>query len=221
MASSNLPIQSTRQRILEHLQRSGRASVKELGQLLGLTSTGIRQHLTVLERDGLVDTREERGRVGRPTLVYSITEKADSLFPKTYDVLASVLLEEIRSTDGNEKLHQLLHKVAQRLAAPYRERVEGRPVGQRVEETARIMEEQGCMIDWSENEGEYRIDEYTCPFPKTAARDRAVCALHVEFVRILSDADTRLTSSLMRGERTCTYRIRPGVGSRSAAVSAP
>src|SRR3990167_9315351 len=77
-----LQMQSTRQHILEYLQRQGRATVKELGNLLGLTSTGIRQHLTVLERDGLVDAREERGRVGRPTLVYSLTEKADALFPK-------------------------------------------------------------------------------------------------------------------------------------------
>jgi predicted ArsR family transcriptional regulator len=195
--------------MLEYLQRNGRATVKELGQLLGLTSTGIRQHLTVLERDGLVAAREERGRVGRPTLVYSLTHEADAIFPKTYDVLASVLLEEIRASEGNEKLHSLLHNVASRLAAPYRDRVEGKPLKERVTETARIMEEQGCLVDVNENAGEYFIDEYTCPFPKTAERNRAVCALHVDFVRILSGDDARLTRSLLRGERTCTYRIRP------------
>ena len=195
--------------MLEYLQRNGRATVKDLGQLLGLTATGIRQHLTVLERDGLVTAREERGRVGRPTLVYSLTKEADALFPKTYDVLASVLLEEIRATDGNEKLHSLLHNVAERLAAPYRDRVEGKPAGDRVKETARIMEEQGCLVDVSESDGEYFIDEYTCPFPKTAERDRAVCALHVEFVRLMSGGDTRLTRSLLRGQNACTYRIRP------------
>jgi predicted ArsR family transcriptional regulator len=210
MTASGLHMQSTRRRILEHLQRNGRATVKELGLLLGLTSTGIRQHLTVLERDGLVAAREERGRVGRPTLVYSLTNEADALFPKTYDVLASVLLEEIRATDGNEKLHNLLHNVAERLAAPYRDRVEGKPSGERVKETARIMEEQGCLVDVSEGQdGQYLIDEYTCPFPKTAERDRAVCALHVDFVRILTGDDARLTRSLLRGERACTYRIRP------------
>jgi len=202
-------MQSTRRRILEYLQRNGRGTVKELGELLALTSTGIRQHLTVLERDGLVSAREERGRVGRPTLVYSLTNEADSLFPKEYDVLASVLLEEIRATDGNEKLHNLLHNVAARLAAPYRDRVQGKPKAERVKETARIMEEQGCLVDVSESNGEYYIDEYTCPFPKTAERDRAVCALHVDFVRILSGDDARLTRSLLRGERACTYRIRP------------
>ncbi len=209
MAAAKLQMQSTRQQILDYLQRQGRATVKDLGQLLGLTSTGIRQHLTVLERDGLVEAREERGRVGRPTLVYSLTEKADALFPKAYDLLAGVLLEEVRASEGNEKLHQLLHRVAGRLASPYVERVEGKPLVERVKETARLMEEQGCIVDVMEDQDEYYIDEYTCPFPKVAQADRAVCALHVEFVRILSGGDTRLTRSLLRGERACTYRIRP------------
>jgi len=204
-----LQMQSTRQHILEYLQRQGRATVKELGGLLGLTSTGIRQHLTVLERDGLVDAREERGRVGRPTLVYSLTEKADSLFPKTYDALATVLLEEIRSSEGKERLHDLLHKVAERMAAPYAERIEGRPLPERVRETARIMEEQGCLVDVREADGAYYIDEFTCPFPKVAQQDRSVCALHVDFVRVLTGGDTRLTQSLLRGERACCYRVRP------------
>ncbi len=203
-----LQIQSTRQQILEYLQRHGRATVKELGGLLGLTSTGIRQHLTVLERDGLVDAREERGRVGRPTLVYSLTEKADALFPKTYDALASVLLEEIRSSEGNERLHELLRQVAERMAAPYAERMEGKPLDERVRETARIMEEQGCMVDCRQEDEDYYIDEFTCPFPKVAQQDRAVCVLHVDFIRILTGADTRLTESLLRGQRTCSHRVR-------------
>jgi len=206
-------MQSTRQHILEYLQRQGRATVKELGALLGLTSTGIRQHLTVLERDGLVDAREERGRVGRPTLVYSLTEKADSLFPKTYDALATVLLEEIRSSQGNERLHDLLHKVAERMAAPYTERTDGLPLPERVRETARIMEEQGCLVDVRETGGEYYIDEFTCPFPKVAQHDRSVCALHVDFVRVLTGGDTRLTQSLLRGERACCYRVRAATAS--------
>lgn len=209
MASSNLHMQSTRQQILEYLQRHGRGTVKELGGLLGLTSTGIRQHLTVLERDGLVDAREERGRVGRPTLVYSMTEKADGLFPKTYDVLANLILEEIRSTDGNERLQQLLQRVAHRLASPHTGRVQNRPLPDRIKETVRIMEEQGCLVDWSEGDGGFLINEYTCPFPRTAERDRAVCALHVEFIRTLAASDTRLVRSLLRGERSCTYRVRP------------
>ena len=202
-------MQTTRQQILEHLQRHGRATVKELGQLLRLTSTGIRQHLTVLERDGLVLTSEERGRVGRPTLVYTLTEKAETLFPKGYDELAIALLEEIRAEEGSERLYQLLHRVAQRLAESFWERVQGKSLAQRVEETALILQEQGCLVDWEQRDGEFFLHEFTCPLSKIAKQDSSVCTLHLELVRLLTGADTRLVRSLLRGERSCTYRIRP------------
>jgi predicted ArsR family transcriptional regulator len=202
-------MQTTRQQILEHLQRHGRATVKELGQLLRLTSTGIRQHLTVLERDGLVLASEERGRVGRPTLVYTLTEKAEALFPKSYDELAIALLEEIRADEGSERLYQLLHRVAQRLAKSLWDRVEGKSLAQRVKETALILQEQGCLVDWEQQDGEFFLHEFTCPLSKMAKQDSSVCTLHLELVRLLTGADTRLVRSLLRGERACTYRIRP------------
>ena len=202
-------MQTTRQEILQHLQRNGRATVKELGQLLGLTSTGIRQHLTVLERDGLVLAHEERGGVGRPTLVYALTDKAEALFPRSYDELANNLLEEIRASEGRERMYQILHRVAERMADAYWERVQGKDTAERVKETAAIMQEQGCLVDWTENDGEFLLNEYTCPFPKVAKQDSSVCALHVDFVRRLTGADTRLAQSLLRGQRACTYRIRP------------
>jgi predicted ArsR family transcriptional regulator len=201
-------MQTTRQEILQHLQRNGRATVKELGQLLGLTSTGIRQHLTVLERDGLVLAHEERGGVGRPTLVYALTDKSETLFPRSYDELANNLLEEIRASEGRERMYQILHRVAERMADAYWERVQGKDTAERVKETAAIMQEQGCLVDWTENDGEFLLNEYTCPFPKVAKQDSSVCALHVDFVRRLTGADTRLAQSLLRGQRACTYRIR-------------
>jgi predicted ArsR family transcriptional regulator len=205
-------MQTTRQQILEHLQRHGRATVKELGQVLRLTSTGIRQHLTVLERDGLVVAREERGQVGRPTLVYTLTEKAETLFPKSYDELATALLEEIRAEEGSERLYELLHRVAQRLAESFWERVQGKSLAQRVEETALILQEQGCLVDWEPRDGEFLLHEFTCPLSKMAKQDSSVCTLHLELVRLLTGADTRLVRSLLRGERACTYRIRPLAG---------
>ena len=100
-------MQATRQDILDFLRRHRQSTVKELGEHLGLTSTGIRQHLTVLERDGLVEAREERGHVGRPALVYRLTAKGDALFPKMYDALANAVIEEARSLVGAEPLQDL------------------------------------------------------------------------------------------------------------------
>ncbi len=203
-----MALQATRQQILDFLRVHGHATVKQLGETLGLTSTGIRQHLTVLERDGLIQTREERGHVGRPALVYSLSEKGDGLYPKLYDSLANALLDEMRAMAGPQALQRLLQRVAARFVDPYRERVEDRILEERVAEARSILEERGCLAEVSRKNGDWHISQYTCPFPRVARRNSCVCALEVEFVRQLVGADARLVSSLLRGDRSCTYRIR-------------
>jgi len=203
-------VQATRQEILDYLRSHTQATVKELGEQLGLTSTGIRQHLTVLERDGLVEAREERGHVGRPALSYRLSPTGDDLYPKKYDALANALIEELRALLGPDPLQKLMRNVAVRFAEPYLPRVEGKSAAERVRETTEIIQERGCLAD-SEAEGEdFLIHQHTCPFPNVASRNSAVCALDVEFVRRLVGTDARLTTSLLRGDGSCTYRVRTG-----------
>jgi len=201
-------MQATRQDILAYLRRHGEATVRELGELLGLTSTGIRQHLTVLERDGLIDVRETRGRVGRPALVYSLTAAGMALFPNRHDDLSNLLLTEIRATAGSQGLQTVLMRVAARSAEPYEARVKGRPLPSRVAEASAIINERGCVAEFEEGAGEFQIHQYTCPFPNVARFNSGVCAMEVEFVRRLTGGDARLVRSLLRGDKSCTYRIR-------------
>ncbi len=203
-------MQATRQEILDHIRRHGEATVRDLGDILGLTPTGIRQHLTVLERDGLVAVRETRGRIGRPALVYSLTPSGDALFPHRYDDLANLLLDEIRSIAGSKGLQSVLMRIAARSAEAYEPRLEGKNLRERTEEAAAIISERGCIAECEPNgANEYLLNQYTCPFPQVASCHSGVCALEVEFVRRLTGGDARLVSSLLRGDRCCTYRVRP------------
>ena len=125
-------MQPTRREILDYLLRQGKGSVKELGDLLALTSTGIRQHLNILERDGLIEGHEERGHIGRPALVYSLTKLGDALYPKRYASLATILLEETRATICDKCVHELLQRAAARLAESYLGGMEGKSLPERV-----------------------------------------------------------------------------------------
>ncbi len=204
-------MQATRQEILDYLRRRAHASVKDLGEHLGLTSTGIRQHLTVLERDGLVRATEERGHVGRPALVYRLTPAGDALYPKMYDDLANALIEEARGLLGPETLQQLLKSVAARFARPHVARLEGKSALDRLEETTRIMAGSGDVVAAGWVGEDYLIHKHTCPFWNVATKNSAVCALDVEYVRQLAGADARLSSSLLRGDDSCAFRVRPRV----------
>ena len=202
-------MQATRQQIVDYIRRHGRATVKQLDAHLGLTSTGVRQHLTVLEREGLVEAQEERGHVGRPALVYRLTDKGEALYPKKYDQLANILLEEVREVAGGQALQTLLRRVAVRFAEPYRARVDGKALPERVKEATAIIQERGCQVDCVQDGQDWLIQQHTCPFPRVASENSCVCALDVEFVRQLVGTDARLSTSLLRGDNACSYRVRP------------
>lgn len=201
-------MQASRQGILDYLHHHGRATVKQMAELLGLTPTGVRQHLTVLERDGLVAAQEQRGRVGRPAFVYRLTERGESCFPTNYAMLANLLLEELRTMAGSDALQQLLRRVSSRMAERYGDRVAGLPLAERVLATAEVLREQGCEVEIRRDSGEYFIEQCTCPYPEVARQHSAVCALEVGFVQQMTGADARLVGSLLRGDPACSYRVR-------------
>lgn len=201
-------MQATRKDILDMLRRDGAATVKQIGSRLSLTPTGIRQHLTVLERDGLVISHEERGHVGRPSLSYSLTPEGHALYPKKYDDLANLLIDEARRVLGPQAAADLIKSVAARFAEPYAGRVEGKPVAERMEIVAQILEERGNIVSASPEGESPAICKHTCEYWNVAQQNSIICALDVEFVRQLVGADARLTSSLLRGDSACTFDVR-------------
>lgn len=202
-------MQATRQDILDYLRRHGRAPVKQLGSVLGLTSTGVRQHLNILERDGLIRAEEERGRVGRPALVYSLTEKAHNLYPKNYALLANLLIEEVRDSQSGSGLLPLLERVSVRMAETHLPRAESLPWRDRAEFAAQVLRDQGFEAECEVDGDDVVVRQYTCPFPAVAQRNSAVCAMDVHFIAKLTGCDARLTTSLLRSDDCCTYRLRP------------
>src|SRR5579885_1417623 len=207
-------MQATRQQILDYLHRHGACTVRDLTGLLGLTATGVRQHLTVLERDGLVESHEERGHVGRPAHVYRLSPQGEALYPHNYDTLANLLLEEVRAMAGADALQRLLRRVSSRMAERYADRIQGLPLAERVEATAEVLRDFGCVVETSRRGDDLLIRQCSCPYPNVARKHSAVCALEVDFVRRMTGGDARLASSLLRGDDACTYRIRAAASPR-------
>lgn len=201
-------MQATRRQILDYLHEHGKGTVRELSALLGLTATGVRQHLTLLERDGLIEAHEERGHVGRPAFVYQLTEAGETLYPHNYDMLANLLLEEVRAMSGADALQRLLRRVSTRMAERYEDRLAGMNLADRVEVTAEVLRDLGCAVETERRGDDLLIRQCSCPYPNVAKKHSAVCALEVDFVRRMTGGDARLASSLLRGDSCCTYRIR-------------
>src|SRR5690554_3578114 len=65
---------ATRREILQTIKRHGEARAEDIASELGITVSGVRQHLTGLEAMALVEHRELKSGPGRPRFLYRLTE---------------------------------------------------------------------------------------------------------------------------------------------------
>ena len=75
-------LSSAQRHVLVALKKRGEASADELAEALGITPSGVRQHLAALRAAGLVAARQERGRPGRPADLYHSTDLGETLFAR-------------------------------------------------------------------------------------------------------------------------------------------
>src|SRR5947209_12077823 len=125
MGSSMIAGRSTRMEVLELVRRKGHASAETIASALGVTPNAVGQHVTNLERDGFVVSQPERRARGRPSLLFSLAERADSVFPKRYGQLATMVLQEVQEMGGDEALDEIFARVAARHAAAIEKDLEG------------------------------------------------------------------------------------------------
>ncbi|MBI2849106.1 MAG: HTH domain-containing protein [Chloroflexi bacterium] len=202
-------MQGTRGEILEFLKKKGTATVDEMAEALGVTSTAIRQHLAILERETLITAREARRKIGRPQHVYSLTNKAHDLYPKSYHLLTSWILDEIKALDGEGKTTQIFTHIAARWAKVFMPRLEGKGLEERIAEVTAIMKEDGYTMDWGKTDSGYFIHHYDCRFHCVAQTHPEVCFLEHSLLTKILGSPVEMTSCLFTGDRCCTYVISP------------
>lgn len=99
--------------MLEHLKRYAPCSIRDFTSALGVSENTVRYHLERFKTEGLVQSARTRNGVGRPAKVYTLTRKAEGMFPKRYQELLELVLAEAAA---QRALEPLLEGVAQNLA---------------------------------------------------------------------------------------------------------
>lgn len=209
IATYHMP--ETRRKILELLKLHGPMTAHQLAKALGMTAMGVRGHLALLERDGLIRHETVQKTLGRPSYVYTLTEQGDELFPRTYAQFAESLLEAFKALEGPEALERLFDHRTELLATQYRARLNGKSLRERVAELARIRTEEGYMAEWEElNKNKFLLTEHNCAICQIAHTCPTACRHELELFRqVLDDATVTRDKHIIKGDSTCTYVIRP------------
>ncbi|HEX6350261.1 MAG TPA: helix-turn-helix domain-containing protein [Candidatus Dormibacteraeota bacterium] len=206
--SSLIAGRSTRMEILELLRRRQAASAESISTELGITPNAVRQHLTNLERDGYVRSEPIRHKRGRPSLLFSLTDRADSAFPKRYGQLATMVLTELQEMGGPEMLDEVFRKVALRHATAVEPDLEGLDFDEKLERVVNWIGRAGTLADHEDlGDGSVRVTIHNCPFRNTALKFPQVCTITPHLLNNLLGASVSQSNSIHRRDPHCSFVV--------------
>jgi predicted ArsR family transcriptional regulator len=199
-------MQSTRQEILEILKEEKQATVEDLAVRLELTPMTIRHHLNVLQAQNLVEASKVRRsqKVGRPRLVYTLTDAADELFPQNYSELAVHLVSEVKEMVGPDETEAIFQRVANRIAREAPPPVPGQTFEERLDQVTAFLDTKGFIFRWTKTDDGYVMSNINCPYRHVSSEHAEVCAMDAILIDSVLGMESKQLTSLREGDSACT-----------------
>jgi DeoR family transcriptional regulator, suf operon transcriptional repressor len=193
--------------VINLVQRHGEMTVRELVDALGVTTTAIRLQVDRLVGDGILTaTKRSRGR-GRPSDVFSLTERGLNLVQPRYDLLLGHLIEELANDVGTDRVVQILSRVAARMADGFAGRVNGATVQERLANLVQLWQEQGIPVVVRYEGNHIILRQCGCPYYKVARGNRTICRMDARMMSQLVGRPVRQTQCLHDGHTACEFQI--------------
>ena len=206
----------TRRAITKLLKTEGPSGPAQLAERLGLTAMAVRQHLYVLQREGLVTAEERPVPIGRPAKFWRLTREADRLFPEAYAELSVALIDSVKDAFGDEGLDRVLTSRCARQRVDYGKRIKtGDSLQKKLQELAKVRTEEGYMAEIRpESKGSFLLIENHCPICAAANACQGFCATELDLFRsVLGPGVTvERAEHIISGDHRCVYRVRPQKG---------
>jgi len=206
---------SSKRRIIDHLKRTSSASVAELTEVMGVTSTAVRQHLDDLEQSGLVRRLApvNTGERGRPRMPWMLTDLASDLFPDRHADLTVELIDAIRSSVGEAGLDAVIATRSENQRSAYAATVSRTTtVESRLAALAKLRSLEGYMAEvTTQPDGSLALTEHHCPICEAASSCQQLCRDELQlFQDVLGpDVTVERTEHLLSGDTRCSYRVVP------------
>ncbi|NWG33624.1 MAG: winged helix-turn-helix transcriptional regulator [Chloroflexi bacterium] len=202
-------MKSTKDRILQTLLRKPRITINEIAEAVGINAISVRHHLSNLEKEGLIAAEEERHGVGRPRLVYSLTEEGMERFPTKYLRLTTRLLAQMKETMPGPVVTQLFNQVAEDLANQYAADIKGLSMEERLDFVKELLAQEGFTVEWEMKDGQYQIHEISCPYYQIGVAHPEVCTMDQTLISKMLAVPANKVQCILSGGAHCTYVVQP------------
>ena len=211
--SSLVTLSSARGHVLDAVKRRGESSADEVAKSLGITPSAVRQHLATLKSGGLVASRQERGRSGRPTDLYHTTELGETLFGGPSSVDLTVDLLGFVEDEDPELIERVFERRRRERVEQCRSELAAKSLVAKVTGLAEILDAEGYMANVEHLSDGYRLSLHRCAIWAVANRFGSACTSELEFLgQVVPEADITRVAHKVEGGFVCSFEFRPRVG---------
>lgn len=198
---------STKERILQTLAANPRYSINDLAESVGISAISIRHHLSNMEAEMLVASEEERHGVGRPRLVYFLTDKGLERFPTRYFQLTNSLLAQLKRNLTSAEVHLLFQQIALENAQDYLHRSQSLSIEGRLNLVQEALSRQGFVVEWEKKPEGYQINTVNCPYFQVGKNHPEICAIDQVFISSLLNLPAEKINCVLNGDVHCSFMI--------------
>ena len=202
-------MKSTKDKILQTLLRRPRITINELAEAVEINPISVRHHLTNLQMEGLIEAEEVRHGVGRPRLVYSLTQDGMERFPTKYLRLTTRLLTQMKETMPAPLVSQLFNQIAEDLAKEYSSQIQGLSMEERLEFVKELLAQEGFTVEWEKKGSEYQIHEISCPYYQLGVAHPEVWTMDQALISKMLALPASKVQCILDGGSHCTYVVQP------------
>ena len=199
-------------RILSTLKTRGALGSPDIAKVLSVTVEAVRQQMSKLETEGLVDAESRSSGRGRPTQIWRLTGEGHKRFPDTHAEMTVQMISAVISVFGEKGMDQLIGAREATMRATYTEAMRGaRNLETRLERLADIRSREGYMAEYRAEGDGFLFIENHCPICTAAQACTGFCRSELQlFDEVLGpEADVSRVEHVLAGARRCAYRVVP------------
>jgi len=200
-------MKSTRDRIMQTLLNNSRSTIHELAVAVGINSISVRHHLNSMLADGLISAEEERHGVGRPRLVYYLTEDGMEKFPTRYYRFTNRLLDQLKQSLPAETVSRLFTTMAGELANEPARLARNLPIEDRIALLKDLLTEEGFEVEWQIDKDTLLIKAINCPYFHVSQAHPEVCSIDQTLITTVLAVPADNIDCNLSSDHHCTFVI--------------
>jgi predicted ArsR family transcriptional regulator len=192
--------------LLDLIRIAGPLSVTELSDAMEVTATAVRQRLTRLMGQSMIEREAIRAGRGRPKHRYSLTDKGLRQTGSNFTDLALTLWREIRTAGDEDLGRDVLRRISRALASGYAAQIQGTTPAERLKSLGELLNQRRIPVTVGSTDDHPNLTTHACPYPNLAEEDQSICMMEKMMFSELIGHDLELTQCRLNGGGDCRFQ---------------